>query len=233
MFIKASLYKMLYMDCCAAIGNRIYDIFHKGMLKQPAISCLGKTAEKSFPLMLFFGREYNNVGEVEISLGNYSFEESPKSAFWNRTYTFISRNCLLAPNFKNTCIAEEASPVLFSNVLPKPLLTSRTSADKRRSRISISKEKIDEYIDGIFSQPIICRVNLVVLSGVDDEYVFGHATSRIRFACERRNIVVEELPYFGSRSNNAILNKALSETGQKHICQTIKAFYGDYLGQEI
>lgn len=123
------------------------------------------------------------------------------------------------------CITERVSPVLFSNVLPKPIPTHLSEAEKRKIRIAISKEEIGEYIDGIFSLPIVNRVRLAVLSGVEDESVFGYSTNRIHRACAMRGIDVVSLPYLGSRSVNAKIDDALSESNQQAICSIINTFY--------
>ena len=192
---------------------------------QPTIACLGFTAERDFPLLLVFGREYNNDGSVANFLGEYSFDESPRSHFWNRTYKFIERNCEMASKFKMTCITERASPVLFSNVLPKPIPTQLSDATKKKIRLAIFQEEIGEYIDGIFSLPIVDRVRLAVLSGVEGESVFGYSTNRIHRACGMRGIDVVSLPYFGSRSLNAKIDDALSKSNRKAMCSVINSFY--------
>ena len=98
--------------------------------------------------------------------------------------------------------------------------------------MEVPKGKKEGYIDDIFSQPIVDRVRLVVLSGVGDEVVFGCSTSRIRRACEKRDILVEKLPYLGSRCENAVFDEALGKSSRKVICQIVTAFYDILRGQE-
>jgi hypothetical protein len=57
------------------------------MALQPAVAYFGTTDQETSPLMLFVGREYNNESNNDVhGVGLYSFADSPRSAFWNKTY---------------------------------------------------------------------------------------------------------------------------------------------------
>lgn len=57
----------------------------------PALLCLGDTETDKFPLILIFGRKYGS-GTVHCCIGSYDFNLSPRSLFWNRAYSLISRS---------------------------------------------------------------------------------------------------------------------------------------------
>ena len=91
------------------------------MKKDAALLYLGKSDIKTFPLILFMGREFNSDKEVDPSaIGEYNFSDSPHSTFWNRSYGLISR-ISKKTKFKRECIAMNISPIIFANISPKPI----------------------------------------------------------------------------------------------------------------
>lgn len=201
------------------------------MYEQDSLVYFGNSEKYDFPLILFFGREYNNHIENRIvnRLGHYCFKESPRSAFWNRSYSLIARNCGRG-SFKNFCVRSNQSPVLFSNALPKPIPTRLSQREKRKIREGVSRDQIVRYVDGLFSIPIISRVRIAVLSGLDDQTCFGIAAQQIREQCDQRQIITSELPYLGSRKDNASIDSELSEQHQVEICRTVTDFYRSVSG---
>ena len=109
-----------------------------------------------------------------------------------------------------------------------PILSRYGNAEKTKTRLSISDNDINQHIDGIFNLQILNRVRLVVLSGVDDVKVYGHAVERTQTICKKRGINVSDLPYFGSRVSNFTLDKALTDDCRKHLCHIIEEFHCEY-----
>ena len=196
------------------------------MYEQDSLLCFGDSENSDFPLLLFFGREYNNHidNRIAIRLGHYCFKESPRSAFWNRSYSLIARNCERG-SFKNFCVRSNQSPVLFSNALPKPIPTKLSQREKRKIREGVSRDEIVRYVDGLFSIPIISRVRIAVLSGLDDQSCFGVAAQQIQEQCNKRQIITSELPYLGSRKDNASIDSKLLKQHQVEICRSVTEFY--------
>ena len=201
------------------------------MPEQPAVAYFGESAKAKFPLLLFFGREYNNKMENEVrpkSLGPYSFLESPKSAFWNKTYGFIGRICAL-PDFKKICIRENKSPVLFSNMLPQPIPASMPEKRQQRQNKN-SDDKIREHIEGIFETEVINRVRLVLLSDIRKPK-FDLAAQLIENKCKQRRIEVSVLPYLGCQGlKKEEMEYSLSEVARSIIKGTIAAFIDEDRG---
>ena len=195
----------------------------KFLSEQPAISCLGNSDTKDFPLVLVFGREFNNKTENRVvnKVGTYSFSRSPHSLFWNRTYRFIERVCP-CDGLKALCIKSNLSPVLFSNVLPNPIPNAQTSQEKSKRRRAASESDIRFYLEEMFKLPILDRVRFVVLSGVKDQRFYGKATDLILGEFKRRQVTITELPYLGSRMKNEIIDDSLSMPLRKELRLVVK-----------
>ena len=194
--------------------------------KNYAVECLGESDKKKFPLLLFFGREYNYTeSPVEIELGTYNFRDSPGSNFWNRAYRFVERICE-RDDFKDSCIRLNASPILFSNVSPIPIPNKILEPEKDKRRKEIKDDVIRDYIEGIFKMPIIKRVRLVVISVGKEKKVFERFTPPIKRGGERQDITVIEMPlYLGSRESNKEIDGQLSESERDMISSVIEEFY--------
>lgn len=164
----------------------------------PAISCLGFTAKEKFPLLLVFGRESNNELKPENYVGKYCFRDSPRSAFWNRTYGLLAR-IYKTDSFKNDCRKVNLSPVIFSNVHHRPILNNDNEKNKKRLETETTYyAEIKEYIKYIFDHEIISRVRLVILSGVKDRADFSESTKLIEEVCKKKHIPLKYLRYMAS-----------------------------------
>jgi hypothetical protein len=195
--------------------------------KNYAVECLGESDKKNFPLLLFFGREYNYTeSPVVIELGTYNFRDSPRSAFWNRAYGLVERICKLN-YFKRTCIELNASPILFSNLSPIPILNKISDSEKDKRRKEIKDDVIRDYIEGIFNMPIIKRVRLVVISAGKEKIVFERFTRPVKRECERQDItVLETLGYIARLPMSTDeIDGQLSESERNMIRSVIEEFY--------
>ena len=195
--------------------------------KNYAVECLGESDKKSFPLLLFFGREYDcTESPVEIELGTYNFQDSPRSSFWNRAYGLVERICE-RDDFKDSCIRLNASPILFSNVSPRPIPNEKTDPKKRQIRAEITDDDIRDYIEGIFKMPIIKRVRLVVISVEKEKKVFERFTRPVKRECERQDITVIETPGYIARQSMSTdeIDGQLSESERDMIRSVIEEFY--------
>jgi|SRR5947207_662961 len=193
--------------------------------EQPAIAYLGSSIDTSFPAILVFGREYNNNPANSVrGLGQYCFRCSPRSLFWNRTYRLVAR-LSGRDDFKATCIVRHESPIMFSNVLPRPIPNAASASEKRRLRAAISPDALVQHIDGIFSiDAVINRLHLIVLSGVDDA-VFRSGVARIRQRCGKRGVSIAEIAYLGSRQRSDALEASFPNRHRARIRAAITSFY--------
>lgn len=167
---------------------------------RPIAACLGDTIDGSFPLVLVLGREFNGEGDISKEVGTYSFEESPRSLFWNRTYSFLSR-ATDDPRFKADCRKHGRSPVVFSNVLPKPI--PNHIGNKNAIRAKMAESDVRSHIDALFDLDLAKRFDAVILS-VGDDPVFAPARKMVEQACKGHGPLLIVLPYFATmgRSND-------------------------------
>ena len=176
--------------------------------KPPCVSYLGRTNQLRFPLVLFIGREYNGTGIASSRVGQYCFEKSPKSIFWNRAYCLVDRVIIENNSLKSECRRTISSPILFSNLLPISIPNS--SRSKLTARKAITDIALNQHLVNVFSQEIVKRVEIVILSCGQDE-VFARGTTLVRSHCKMRKKKLIELPYLGSRLTNADIDAHLSK----------------------
>lgn len=195
---------------------------------QPDVAYLGDSIadEARFPFLLVFGREYNNSNNEVRGLDRYCFGCSSGSTFWNRVYRLVE--CLSDhPNLKDDCRERGESPILFSNVLSRPIPNSLSCAEKRRERAKEDRKKTDEHVARVFSETrLVRRLRVVILSGVD-EAPFQHGVSRITQSCERLGVSSFLVPYLGSRKSYGLHYESieLSEADRKLVGDVVGAFY--------
>ena len=194
-------------------GNQLY-----------AVTAYGTTLRHKFPLILIFGREYNNQGKILKSVGDYPL--TTKSQFWNRSYTFISRQT--GKNFKSIAHKQNSSPIIFSNALPLPIPFGSSASTIFKLRKSQNPKNVERHIKNVFSLPILKRVQLVILSGLNHKESFGHATAEISKSCKAVGIRHMEIPYFAAPQNtNAIIDLSVKKVHHKAINQIIGSFLSD------
>ena len=173
----------------------------------PCVSYLGDTNQLRFPLVLFIGREYNGTGTASSWVGQYCFEKSPKSLFWNRAYCLIDRVMIENKSLKNECRRTISSPIIFSNLLPISIPNS--SRSKLTARKTITDVALNQHLENVFNQEIVRRVEIVIISCGKDK-VFARGTTLVRSHCIIRKKKLIELPYLGSRLSNADIDAHLS-----------------------
>ena len=88
----------------------------------PLIIYYKETANKIFPLIMFIGREPNNINPYEDTIGGYDFDEAPRCSFWNIGYKIVGNiNGFAVSDLKNKCRSKKSSPIIFSDSLPSPI----------------------------------------------------------------------------------------------------------------
>lgn len=191
---------------------------------RPIAACLGDSAKADFRLVLVLGREYNGSGSLSPQVvGRYCFLESPRSAFWNRTYSLISRACPDTVDFKAGCIAAELSPVVFSNVRPQPIPNERPGEHKQSIRSSIPESEVRDHVRALFGLPITQRFGVVILS-VGDGLEFASAEDQVEVECAGRGLPLIKLPYLGSRASNNTVDAALDQEQANVLCSVVPEF---------
>lgn len=111
---------------------------------------------------------------------------------------------------------------MFSNVLPRPI--PNAVADQSRHRRGLDSAEVAGHLDHVFSLlPLISRVGLVILSGVDGTD-FEHGTTVIRDHCARRGIPATAMPYLGSRGSDETIEAGFTEPGRERLREVIAAF---------
>jgi len=76
--------------------------------------------------------------------------------------------------------------------------------------------------------PILKRVQLVILSGLDHKEPFGSATAEIRKNCKEMGIRHMETPYFAAPQNtNEIIDLSVKKVHYKTINEVVNSFLSD------
>lgn len=190
------------------------------MSEHPAVAVYGNTEVQHFPLVLFFGREYNNEGQVALRLGPYDFNESSGSAFWNRSYGLLCR--LSQRDLKTTAIARQCSPVVFTNAIPRPIPTRIPKKDCMRAEVTDAE--LMAYIAWIFSCNLITRVRCVTISGLRG-IPFQNAANAIKKESRDRGLHLIDIPYLGSRKSNHSIDSALITEDISVLKAILQEFY--------
>lgn len=136
-----------------------------------AILAFGQTENKEFPLILVVGREPNNVSSSHIDgVTTYEFvtKDQRQCAFWNTSFSLIGLpNGLRSSKMKELFIANNSSPILFTDASPKGIKNS--VSNKNAIRETVTKDEIEEHVNAIFAnEKFISRIKLVLFSGLDD-----------------------------------------------------------------
>lgn len=188
------------------------------------------TLDQIYPVVLIFGREGNNSGDMNDVIGRYDFSLSPNSAFWNRAYGFVARVCGLstAAILKKQCDARRGSPIAFANC--SPFLISN-SISKKNSLRSGQESQLEAHIQRVFQlsdRELTGRLKAVVLSAGTDFALYDTALRLISAQTRARQLPLIDAPYFGSRQPNEVLD---SQVGSRHQ-HLLAALVGDFLDIE-
>ena len=189
--------------------------------KPPCISYLGSTDQSSFPLILVIGREYNGTGSASSRIGQYCFDKSPKSLFWNRAYGVIGRATDDNGLLKSQCRREASSPIIFSNLLPISIRNS--SKSKLAARKTVTEVMLRKHLTSVFNQEMVKRAEVVILSCGQDA-VFEYGKALVRSHCQKTKKKLIELPYLGSRLCNSEIDGGLSKEQIASIRRVVQRF---------
>jgi len=134
----------------------------------PLICYYKNTLKKDFPLILIVGREPNHDSPFDNTVRDYDFDQpdGKKSSMWNKSYglfRFINQIDSTS-EFKDICRKKEGSPILFTNLSPKPVLNSKSTKQKTKTRLNTPLSEYKNHFKKIFSKKILKRVSLIVIS---------------------------------------------------------------------
>ena len=203
--------------------------FHKNVLGfHPSIAVYGQTEKRDFPLILIIGREPNNDIPLRYEVNKYDFDYSPeerKCAFWNMSFKLIGeQNNLNVREIKQKFIDNNSSFIIFSDSSPQTQKNNKNN--KIKIRRNIPEEKIKEHIKKILSEDIIKRVELVLLSGIDEKRGLERNLKCLKEYCTKLGIHYEEIPFlYGSNYKKM----KLSDKSKNIIKRISSAWDNDFL----
>jgi hypothetical protein len=187
----------------------------------PIIICFGDTATANYPLILIVGREPNSDHPVCNEVGTYDFRKAPQCGFWNASYALAARQVnLTSAQLKRRCIELNGSPLLYADAMPQGLLNA--VPNKGRRRRGFTDKELQDHVSRIFEKPIIKRVKLVILSGLEHR-VFEPSRQRFEELCGERSIQRANLPFF-SNQNAPRINQQLDAESQRQIAVVVSEF---------
>jgi hypothetical protein len=195
----------------------------------PILTYVGETKQTTFPLILVIGREANTDLKMENRDGACDFRLFPFASFWNNAYGLLAGSLgLKCKELKAICAENECSPIVFGNCLPIGIKGS--VKNKWPVRRLVSEEAKREHVRAMFGLPLIKRVAIVIMSGVDDK-VFDASREAVlsechRGECHRGDRLAAEVPFFYGRNRPAIRHKLAEEDWAKirGISQTFLAY---------
>lgn len=167
----------------------------------PRLLSYGSTLQRDHPLILVIGREPNTSRPIVGDHGTYDFDEYPRCAFWNVSYSLIGEVVDTATReLKSACRRARSSPIVYGDALPIGLPNHvRNKADARRSVVT---PLIEKHVGSIFAfDPVISRTRVVLLSGLEGN---DFARSRLRLFAAARDRAVPAYPvpfFFGNNSD--------------------------------
>jgi len=176
----------------------------------PIIVAFEQTLQADFPLILAIGREPNNEGLVENCLGLYDFRWSPRCAFWNTAYSVMARTIgTNTYNLKQQCVAQQGSPIILADALPRCIPTH--VGNKQELRAAIPPETVLAHISNMFSyNEVMARVRLVLPAGLDG-VAFAGARQAIIQQCTDHCLPYKEIPFLYP-TNTPKIQQALSDS---------------------
>jgi hypothetical protein len=162
-------------------------------MKHPLISVYGRnTLQGSFPLVLVVGREPNDDLPMGETVGPYDFEKAPHCQFWNTAYKIVAATMFISVReLKELCKEHGSSILAFADA--SPFTISFNTRDKNEIRNRFGPEDYVSHAQGITSQEVFKRVNLVILSGLEDGR-YKEAVQTIKSGC-KSGIAVVETPF--------------------------------------
>lgn len=162
----------------------------------PALALYGSTERQTFPLILVFGREFNNNEPIArpYRMGSYCLCPgcAPGASFWNCSYSWAGRTARF-DDLKAIVRKHDSSPIVFSNALPNPIPNGEGRKQELRGQIPL--DEIRNYLQWIFESGIIARVKCITMSGLTDA-PFKAARDFIDQKCAEQEIHTIRVPYF-------------------------------------
>ncbi|MEO7908340.1 MAG: hypothetical protein ABIV47_01695, partial [Roseiflexaceae bacterium] len=164
-------------------------------MSHPLLQSYAETLQQTFPLILVIGREPNTNLPISDQHGQYNFDDYPRCAFWNISYSTVAATVqLTAAELKSHCRKQRGSPILYADALPIGL--KHSVADKHGQRARLEAHAIRDHIAAVFAyRPLLDRVGLVIVSGLEAA-VFEPARSAIAIQCDNQRIPHYQLPFF-------------------------------------
>lgn len=193
----------------------------------PSILAYGQTIHKTFPLIMFIGREPNNATMSNGAIHTYDFNDSKnkKCGFWNMAFNLYGHY-----NQKSTYEIKEmfrlkcSSPIIFSDASPKGLPNEKRRSMKQQFRQTLTIQDFDHQLNSILDKPqILDRVKLIYLSGLEDG-CFGYFKSEFIKQISKSKIIVKEIKFLFGNNIPVIKNqisdievKVFKEVFDQHI----------------
>lgn len=156
------------------------------------------SAYSHLPLILVVGREPNSSTPFRSTIGNYPLEaqiyngKKRTVAFWDQSYGTIGKTAGLSCSaLKSVARRVDASPIVFTDVMPTPAVYAAGSDAPRKAREDADEDTIFAHHKNIFSmREVIDRVTVVILAGhrhgnfkVRERKMLGQATSSLAKQC--------------------------------------------------
>ena len=196
-------------------------------MPHPTILTFGETVQRTFPLLLVIGREPNRpLGEeVENTVKHFPLNHDPKCCFWNRSHAQLARigGNTTAQEFRKLCQISKASPIIYAGSLGICIPNGCRDKDERRWKWVNDPENVIFHIGNIFSHPIIKRVQLAILSGLQAE-VFGPVVASMTERFQKSSVLCQPVRFFGSRLSNHNLDADLSPESIRLLHQIYEQF---------
>lgn len=150
-----------------------------------------KTIRKRFPLILIVGREPNSTIPFNNKLGHYNLAKKKGGWHWKRTHKYVGEIAGIK-DFRKRCIKSKQSPLIYTDISPKPM--KHHQKGKKKTRLEITEKEFKEHIDNIFSQKAVMkRVKLVIL-GIGNRKEFSKAVEYFRNNAKGKLIIETPFP---------------------------------------
>lgn len=173
------------------------------------ILCYEKSLDKKLPLILIVGREPNSDVSFNNKVGYYELTKRNGSYYWKRTHKYIGEICNIK-NFRKKCINNKISPLIYTDISPKPMKYHRKGKKKERSKIE--DKHFERHINKIFfKKSLIRRIRLIIL-GVGNRKEFSRAVDY--FKKMAKQIPIIETPFLINYNKPKIV-KCLSKNKEK------------------
>ena len=185
--------------------------------KHPLIQYNNKTVDKIHSLILCIGREPNNIGEIGNHIQPYYFKKDDsmddvakrrvvtRCSFWNVSHGVIAHfDNKEAFQFKYMVNKWKCSPLIYADALSKAI--PNEIRDKEKLRNHYSDEQFQRQAEKIFSNELIARTRLVMLSGLSHKRynVFKEKVAELAKQSSPEILVID-VPFFYGTNKSKII----------------------------